>query len=80
MHGTTMSFAYLDLGELVGSSSSHLGHTQGSELGLQVLELTEQLSLALGAQLECLDCKCARRCRGAGQSDILKPIAHSWMP
>ena len=40
-----------DLGELGGGAAGHLGHPKGAQLGLEVLELLDQLLLLLLAQL-----------------------------
>lgn len=42
---------HFDLRQLVGSASSNLGNPQGSELGLQLLQLAEQFIFTLGAEL-----------------------------
>lgn len=58
----------LDLGKLVGSSSSDLCDAKGAELGLQVLELIEQIALALIPELMSLNCRIQRRPRKLAKS------------
>ena len=54
----------LDLGKLVWCATSDLGHAQGSQLALQVLELVQELLLALAPQLMSLNFSCRDRGRG----------------
>ena len=44
-----------DLGELGGRAAGDLGHAEGGELGLELVELLGQLLLLLGAKLAALD-------------------------
>lgn len=46
---------YSHLGELRGSSASHLGHTQVEELVLELIQLLGQLLLVLRPQLGALN-------------------------
>lgn len=46
---------YLHLGQLRGSASGDLGHTQVQQLGLELLQLLGQLLLLLLAQFGALD-------------------------
>merc|ERR1719384_41274 len=52
-----------DLGELGGGATSHLGHTELSELGLQVIELLGKVFLLLLAKLGALDLTHPVSCR-----------------
>jgi hypothetical protein len=49
---------HADLAQLGGGAANDLGNAQLGELLLVVVELTEQLSLALGAELVRLDLDC----------------------
>ena len=44
-----------DLGELGGRAAGDLGHAEGGELGLELVQLLGQLLLLLGAKLAALD-------------------------
>lgn len=48
----------LDLRELVWGAARDLGHTQGCKLALELLKLSGQLKLALGAEFVGLDFGC----------------------
>merc|ERR1712216_573052 len=47
-HTSNVLAHHLDLGQLRGSTPSHLRHTQVGELGLELIELLGEVSLGLG--------------------------------
>lgn len=44
-----------DLGESGRGTASHLGNAEGLQLGLEVVQLVDQLTLGLSSELVCLD-------------------------